>query len=403
MRIALIADAFPPLRTSSAVLVRDLAQEFARQGHATTVLVPAPQLVQPWQLDQVGEVRVLRLRAPRTKDIGFAQRALAEFALPWVMRRHLLYSPLARERWDGVVWYSPTIFLGPLAGRLKRVSGCRGYLIVRDVFPEWAVDLGVMGRGIPYRIFKAVARHQYSIADTIGVQTEGNLVYFRDWSRRPQRRLEVLHNWLADPAVRRRCSIRIDATPLAGRKIFVYAGNMGIAQGMDVLLELAARFEARADVGFVFVGRGSEAERLAHSARQRRLDNVLFHGEIDPDEIADLYAQCHIGLIALDPRHRSHNIPGKFLSYMQSGLPVLGRVNAGNDLVALVRGAGVGYADDGASIDTLVAHAGAVLDALDTDVGLPARCRALFAEMFSTERAVRQIVSALDAQGEGSA
>jgi glycosyltransferase involved in cell wall biosynthesis len=130
---------------------------------------------------------------------------------------------------------------------------------------------------------------------------------------------------------------------------------------------------------------------------------VLFHGEIDPDEIADLYAQCHIGLIALDPRHRSHNIPGKFLSYMQSGLPVLGRVNAGNDLVALVRGAGVGYADDGASIDTLVAHAGAVLDALDTDVGLPARCRALFAEMFSTERAVRQIVSALDAQGEGSA
>jgi hypothetical protein len=54
---------------------------------------------------------------------------------------------------------------------------------------------------------------------------------------------------------------------------------------------------------------------------------VVFHDEIHPDEIPGLYAQCHVGMVALDPRHKTHNIPGKFLTYMQSGLPVLANIN----------------------------------------------------------------------------
>jgi len=67
---------------------------------------------------------------------------------------------------------------------------------------------------------------------------------------------------------------------------------------------------------------------------------VLFYDEIDPDEIPGLYAQCHVGIVALDPRHKTHNIPGKFLSYMQSGLPVLASINPGNDLVELIQRSG---------------------------------------------------------------
>jgi hypothetical protein len=63
--------------------------------------------------------------------------------------------------------------------------------------------------------------------------------------------------------------------------------------------------------------------------------------EIDP-EILDLYAQCTAGIVALDPRHRSHNIPGKFLTSMQSGLPALTNINPGNDLAQLIRSGGVG-------------------------------------------------------------
>ena len=200
MRIALIADTFPPLRTSGAVQLRDLAREFVRQGHELTVLLPSSEIAGQWAMEDFDGARVIRLKAPKTKDIGYVRRTIGEFLMPFAMLRNLRRSPLAGENWDGVVWYAPTIFLGPIASALKKASGCRGYLIIRDIFPEWAVDMGLMGRGLPYRFFDAVARYQYSVADVIGVQTPGNKGYFAEWIQRPGRRLEVLQNWLGAPA-----------------------------------------------------------------------------------------------------------------------------------------------------------------------------------------------------------
>lgn len=314
--------------------------------------------------------------------------------MPYLMRYHLRKTPLRDEKWDGLVWYSPTIFLGPIVRALKSASQCKSYLIIRDIFPEWAVDLGIMGRGLPYQFFNLVARYQYSVADTIGVQTEGNLVYFNTWANQSGRQLEVLQNWVADAPVST-CSISIAASPLAGRKIFVYAGNMGIAQGTGVLLDLAERLHSRTDIGFLFVGRGSDAEKLATDARRRRLDNVLFQGEIDPDEIPGLYIQCHIGLIALDPRHKSHNIPGKFLTYMQGGLPVLAHINRGNDLADIIRHENVGRVNEDGTVETLEQLALDLVDHLDADLDRKERCKALYAKLFSPETAVKQIVAAL--------
>lgn len=394
MRIALIADAYPPMRSSGAVQLRDLSQEFLRQGYSPTVMVPCADLDRPWQLEELNGVQVLRLKAPRTKDIGYVKRTLGEFMLPFAMLRQLRKGPLANVRWDGVVWYSPTIFLGPLANALKRASGCRSYLIIRDIFPEWAVDMGLLSRGMAYRFFKTVERYQYSVADVIGVQTPANVAYFNSWVKSPQRRVEVLQNWLADaPDIG--ASISIEKSPLAGRKIFVYAGNMGVAQGMDILIDLADRLRNRSDIGFLFVGRGSDAARLSMQAKSRGLDNVLFHDEIEPCEIPGLYSQCHVGLVALDRRHKTHNIPGKFLSYMQSGLPVLASINAGNDLAELIEREGVGQVCTDHSLDTLQGLAERLIDKMVERETLARRCRSLSAKLFSSRAAVSQIVAAL--------
>lgn len=395
MRIVLISDVFPPLRSSGAVQLRDLSAEFARQGHDVTVMVAAPELDKPWRLDTINGIRVLRLRTPKTKDVSYIRRAVGEMAMSFAMLRNLKRSPCAHEIWDGVVWYSPTIFLGPIAKALKSRSKCPSYLIIRDIFPEWAVDMGLMGRGLPYRVFKAVANYQYSVADVIGVQTPGNIPYFRTPAKGSSARVEVLHNWLADAPVTG-CSVVIADTHLKGRKIFVYAGNMGIAQGMGILLDLAEKLKARADIGFVFVGRGTDARRLRTDSKQRELDNVLFFDEIDPDEIPGLYAQCHVGLVALDPRHKTHNIPGKFLSYMQSSLPVLASVNDGNDLVGLIKENLVGAACTDNSATTLAQLAAGLLAQIDHDALLAERCKQLAHSMFDPAVAVKKITTALE-------
>lgn len=395
MRIALIADAYPPLRSSAAVQLRDLSAEFARQGHQITMMVASPEQPEPWLLEEWRGVQVLRLKTPKTKDIDYVRRTLGEFLMPHAMWRHLQQSSLAGQKWDGVVWYSPSIFLGPMVQRLKRASACRSYLIIRDIFPEWAVDMGLMGRGLPYRFFKAIANQQYAVADTIGIQTPGNGVYFQEWQQQAGRSLEVLQNWLTR-APDTGCTIDVQQTPLAGRRIFVYAGNMGIAQGMGVLIDLAEKLKHRTDIGFLFVGRGSDADKLKRIAADRQLDNVVFFGEIDPDEIPGLYAQCNVGLVALDPRHKTHNIPGKFLSYMQNGLPVLACVNDGNDLVDLIRRERVGRVVAQPDAQALADQAEQLMDALPLESEAPQRCLDLGERLFSSSAAVRQIVAALD-------
>ena len=396
MRLALIADVYPPLRSSGAVQLRDLSIEFAKQGHQITMMVAAPELTSRWKIEMWNGVEVIRLKTPKTKDIGYVRRTIGEFLMPFAMLRNLRKSPLGSQKWDGVVWYSPTIFLGPIVDALRRSSRCKSYLIIRDIFPEWAVDMGLMGRGLPYRFFKAVANYQYSVADVIGIQTPGNRAYFTDWLERSAGRIEVLQNWLA-LTPDQGCSISVSKTPLAGRKIFVYAGNMGIAQGMGILLDLAEQLRERSDIGFLFVGRGSDAQRLRVDANNRGLNNVAFFDEIDPDEIPGLYAQCHVGLVALDPRHKTHNIPGKFLSYMQAGLPVLATVNYGNDLVSLIESEQVGRVCTDAMPQTLKVHAEALIHDMEMDADLSMRCKSLSNKLFAADVAVRQIVEALRA------
>jgi glycosyltransferase involved in cell wall biosynthesis len=393
LMIALISTDYPPLRTSAAVQLRDLAQQFAALGNRPVMIVPSSIASQgPWTVEQPDGIEMLRLAAPPTRAPSLVRRALAEMWLPFAMLRNLGKSPFASSKWDLIVWYSPPIFFGPLIWALRRRSGGRTYLILRDIFPEWAVDLGLVQRGLVYLGLKAIAAFQYAVADVIGIQTPSNLVYLRRWTRSPRRRVEVLYNWLTvTPDVG--CSITVANTALAGRKIFAYIGNMGVAQGMDIVVELIQSLRDRKDLGFLFVGRGTEFSKLVMEKTSRDLDNVLFFDEIDSSEIPGLLAQCQVGLVALHPDHKTHNIPGKFVSYMQYGLPVLARVNAGTDVARLIEDEQVGRVYVGSSVNELKRLAEELMDNDALRESMSERGKQLGHRMFSPDIAAKQIVA----------
>ena len=395
MQIVLVADAYPPMKTSGAVQIRDLVGELCRQDHEVAVLLPDASLETPWYLERQGNLTILRLQAMATKDVSYARRALAEHLMSSFMYNNLQKSSLKDNRWDGIIWYSPSIFFGALVAKLKETSGCPAYLILRDIFPEWAVDMGLLGRGMIYRYFKRKERFQYEQADVIGVQTPSNKAYFRAQYSDIPARIEVLNNWLAPARTDIPCSINLSRTVLAGRKLFVYTGNIGIAQGMDILINLAATYKEDESVGFLFVGRGTAVGRLKAMVSDLSLDNVLFHDEIAPEEIPALLSQCDVGLIALDPRHRNDNIPGKFLAYMQAGLPVLAAINSGNDLEKLIDEHRVGEVVTDNNLDSLKSSAENLLVMAATDPGLAERCRQLSDKYFTPAAAVKQIVASL--------
>ena len=398
MKLALIADVYPPMRSSGAVLIHDLAQAMVEHGHDVTVLVPAPGISRSVEVERTGKLTVVRIKTLDTRDKPYAWRMMAEAAMPLIMRRRLKKAKFDLASFDGLAWYSPSIFFGPLVAAIKRESGCPGYLILRDIFPEWAADLGLIGRGVPFRALQAVARYQYRQADIIGVQTPGNLAFFEEVSG-VSARIEVLQNWMA-PAKSGPCSIDLSSGPLKGRTIFAYTGNMGVAQDMDKIMRLAAALKDDSRVGFVFVGRGSEAERLRGEVAQRSLDNVLMFDEIGTDEMGGLYDQVDYGLVSLSHKHKWHNIPGKFIGYMHAGLPVLASVNPGNDMITLIDDEQVGKASTDPNGEDLVPLALQLVDAKAGQGAMAARCRDLAQRLFSADTCATQIEDALAAGGQ---
>ncbi|MDA9124169.1 glycosyltransferase family 4 protein [Gammaproteobacteria bacterium] len=392
MQLVLVADAFPPLRSSAAVQLRDLTIELIKQGVDLLVIIPDSNLEQNWKVEDFGGAKILRLYSLPVKNINYFYRTLNEFLMPFFMRRNLLKSPFRNHKFDGVIWYSPSIFHAPFVKYLKKKSQCKSYLIIRDIFPDWALDMGLIKQGIIYWCFKLVANYQYSIADIIGVQTPGNKIYFEKWQKKNGKTLSILDNWLIDPDYKV-CSIEINKTSLAGRKIFVYAGNMGVAQGMDEIIDLAESMISLSEIGFIFVGRGSEVARLKQKAKDKKMVNVLFFDEIDPDEIPSLYSQCRVGVVALDARHKTHNIPGKFITYMQCGLPVLANINLGNDLKELIETHNVGRVKDIKSKSSLKDTALLLLNDITEHDDISKRCRALFKNRFHASSAVKNILS----------
>jgi len=402
MKLAIVADSYVPMRTSAAVQLKDLVAEFVSQGHQPYMIVPDSEISEFTLIEKKLGAYILRVKTPQIKDVGYIRRTFLEWYMPYTLFRGMKKSNFVNINFEGVVWYSPSIFFGPLIKALKKKNNCRTYLILRDIFPEWAVNMGMLNRGLPYLFFKLVEAYQYSIANVIGIQSPSDSVYLKKWSVKDNHRVEVLHNWLAEPAEPAEPAdigdkIIVQNTKLSGRKIFVYAGNMGIAQGVGRILDIVAELDnIRLDIGFLFVGRGSEVQNLRNRAEKNKLSNVVFFDEIPPEEIPSLYAQCDFGLVVLDPRHKTHNIPGKFISYMKNGLPVLACINPGNDLAKMISDNRVGYVSVDLNNKDLISIIENLVDEINKDSKISDRCKVLARELFSPKSAVEQIVSALE-------
>lgn len=395
MDILIICNAFPPVKNSGAVQLRDLCVELVRQGHSVTVFVPEKNLSSRTSIETVNGYTVVRLKSLKLGTDSHFKRVVSEFLMPFSMILSLRGSSFLKRKWDGIIWYSPSIFHLPLVKYIKNKNFCSTYLILRDIFPDWAADLGLMRRGLVFYFLKYFAVRQYRYADTVGVQSFSNVDYIKKFiSVDSFTKIEVLPNWLGIQKVKP-CSISLKETCLAGRRLIVYSGNMGVAQDMDMVIRLAERFSNETSIGFLLVGRGSEVRRLKLEVERLNLKNILFCDEVDPDEMADLYSQCCIGLVALHRRHRITNVPGKFLGYIQSGLPVLALLNEGNDLSEVIRKEGIGEVCDSYDLDELHEKCNSLLHMIETDSEVSNRCKKVFQYHFSSKSVAEQITNSL--------
>jgi glycosyltransferase involved in cell wall biosynthesis len=393
MRILLIVVYYPPHTMSAAHLMRDLAREYVLQGHQVMVVTPSDSILTPKSVIIEDGVTVVRVRTGAMKNANKILRLWRESQLSvniWRNAREVFQ----KNPCDLIVFYSPTIFFGHLVKRLKTLWNCPAYLILRDIFPQWAVDAGILRKGgVLHRFLRHNEIAQYAAADIIGVEARGNLSYFNEDLRQNKFHVEILNNWISEQINLSSTACWRKKLGLDDKVVFCYGGNIGVAQDVRNILRLATGLRERDDIFFLLIGDGNEVQQLNLEIDRLDLNNIKILPAMPEREYMHCLSECDVGLVSLARSLRSHNCPGKVLGYISCGKPILASLNPDNDLIALLLLADAGIACTNGDDDEL--HNAAVLLANEPLVRqrMGKNARLLSDTTFSVHAIAKQILS----------
>jgi len=369
--------------------MHDLAVEFGIRGHRVYVITPGMNLTGKNRTYNLEGINVLSFRSGGIKGAGRVRRAINEMLLP-IRAWQNLNAALGTLKCELIVYYSPTIFWGCLVQKLKKRWNARSYLVLRDIFPQWAVDAGLIGGFSPITyFFRLVEKQNYRAADRIGVMSPASLSWFQNRNYHTAAS-EVLYNWGAVQPSPRGSKFR-KKHGLEKKILFFYGGNIGTAQQIENLLDLASRMRDNPKVFFVFMGSGDSVPMVNEYLKSHASTNALCLPAESPEDFYAIQAEMDVGLISLHRDHTTHNFPGKILGYLGQGLPVLGCVNPGNDLLSLINDSGAGIVSISGDSQKLLQGAKALMSK-----AARRRCSRealkLLKKRFSTEVAATQIL-----------
>lgn len=339
MRLALLIDDYLPDSTRVASkMFHELACELVKCGHDVVVITPGINQKKHLEKIMLDDVVIWKFRSGQIKDINKLKRVINETLLSpraW----SAIKKEVSPDYFDGVIYYSPSIFFSYLVRRLKKICNCKSYLVLRDLFPQWAIDEGLIKRGsLIDKYFRFFETLNYNSADRIGLMSQNNLTLFNRL-RSEVYPTSILRNWAAfSPFDSNTASFNYrDKLKLSDKVIYFYGGNIGHAQDMANLVRLARNMQVYPQAHFLFVGQGDEVELISQLATDWGLDNFTYLPSVTQLEFKHLLSEVDVGLFSLARNHTTHNFPGKLLGYMVESLPILGSVNPGNDLLEIVR------------------------------------------------------------------
>ncbi|MGL5665385.1 MAG: glycosyltransferase family 4 protein [Shewanella sp.] len=395
MKIALFPDDYLPDSTLvHAKMFHELALEFQRIGHHPIIITPSHgKQTTRLEVEFIDGVEVWRFRNPPMRGQGKVKRLISESLLSFNAYM-ALKNAKDLQSFDLCVNYSPTIFFGPLMHWFKKKVGTFNYLVLRDMFPQWVIDEGIISDKSPIASYlRFFERLNYNASDCIGLMSPANIVYFSSLNPK-YNNLQVLRNW-AEIKPSNYSSTLINIRKqynLSGKVIYFYGGNIGHAQDMSNLLRLVKDMVMYPQAHFLFIGQGDEFELVKNKKTIDSLNNLTLLPSISQEAYKEVLTQVDIGLFSLAKTHKAHNFPGKLLGYMLQSLPILGSVNKGNDVIDFINGEGAGLAFINGEDESLLNAALDLLHDKEQRLVMGACGYKVLKDHFSVEAAAQQII-----------
>lgn len=331
----------------------DLLRELQRNGHEIYVLcaLERREKMQTYLAEEMN-CQILRVKIGNNKKANLIEKGITTLLLPQIYIA-AIKKFFPDVKFDLVLYPTPPVTHAKTAAFIKKRDGARTYLLLKDIFPQNSVDIGMMQKrgvkGLIYRHFRRQEKKLYALSDRIGCMSQANVEYLL--SHNPEidpSKVEICPNAIA---VRDMSVVADVRTELRERydipqdkKVFIYGGNLGRPQGIPFLIQCLETQKANPDAYFLIVGDGTEYKKLEAWFTEAKPANAKLLRRLPKEDYDRLVAACDVGMIFLDHRFTIPNFPSRLLSYLQAKLPVLCCTDPNTDIGKVCVEGGFGFA-----------------------------------------------------------
>ena len=341
----------------------DLMRKFRNEGHDVYIIYPRERrLGLPTELKNDGKVHTLGV-----KTLNVAKTNVIEKGIGQVMLENQFKAALKRYfgkvKFDIILYSTPPITFTKVIKYAKKFNpDSMTYLLLKDIFPQNAVDLGMLTtsglKGILYKSFRKKEKELYKISDYIGCMSPANVEYvLKHNSEIDPKTVEVAPNSYDVPDNRQQTTdngIREKYNLPTDKPIFIYGGNMGKPQGIPFLLECMKVVADRTDCHFVIVGSGTEYPKLEEWVNKAKPKAVSLYKHLPKAEYDALASSCDVGMIFLDYRFTIPNYPSRLLPYLMEHKPIIAVTDPNCDTGTIAEANGYGYYCPSNSVEKFV-------------------------------------------------
>lgn len=342
MKILYISMVFPKSEENSTIYT-DLAESLAKRGHLVTVI--AAEERKNYHKSGFSKERgceVLRVKVGNMYNVNFVEKGISIITMPYFIRE-AIKGKLQHKKFDLILFEAPPATLAKVIMFAKRKFHAPAFLMMKDIFPQNAIDIGILKKGMIYYYFRLKEKKLYRTADMIGCMSEGNREYLACHNRIADSKLTIFPNTkrIHELPVRHENFVMRKKYGIPEDKvIFVFGGNMGKPQGLPFLCKAIKSVRNKRDAYFVLIGKGTEKTYVQEMLKG--CGNALILDSLPRDEYEQLILECDIGIVSLDYRFTIPNYPSRILSYMEYAIPVLAVTDKNTDFQDLIKEADCG-------------------------------------------------------------
>ena len=327
----------------------DLMRKFRDEGHNVYIVAPVERRYkQPTSLKKEDGIFILQVKTLNIQKTNVIEKGIGILLLEEQFKQ-AINKFFKNVSFDLILYSTPPITLNKVITFLKRnKTPTISYLLLKDIFPQNAVDLGMFSKtSLFYKIFRKKEIQLYQNSDFIGCMSPANVDFVL--KHNPflnKNKVEIAPNSLElsdDDTEVNRHEIREKYHLPIDKPIFIYGGNLGKPQGIDFLIQCMDRNREREDCCFLIVGNGTEYGKLREWYDRVHPKSVFLFERLPKEDYDRLVQSCDVGLIFLDHRFTIPNYPSRLLSYLEYKMPIIAATDKHTDIGRIAEANGYGY------------------------------------------------------------